>query len=739
MALSAKFVKTQLELFKPLLTGSSLETARRGQDKLGELMAATRRKDVTCEDHAFDMFEGSWLIPKDETREGVILYLHGGGYCCGDLSYAKGFASILAAECGIRVFAAAYRLAPESPFPAALDDALVAYRFLLTRGYSNRQIVLCGESAGGGLIFSLCLKLRALGIPLPCGIVALSPWSDLTASGDSYEINKKNDPSLTKERLDFYASLYTTDRTNPLVSPLFGALAGMPRSLIFVGEDEIMLDDARLLHEKLLSDGSASELVIAPGLWHAYVLYDLKERICDYDRINSFLSETLPRPHKLRWMRLDNAAKIYPAARRRNWSNVFRLSATMSEKVNVDILKSALDVTVRRFPSIAVRLCTGAFWYYLEEISEAPQIIPDKCYPLERMGHADIHKCAFRVLVYENRIATEFFHAITDGNGGLVFLKTLLAEYIEQRYGVSVPASCGVLDRVEEPSEEEMEDSFLKYSGDVSMSRRESTAYHLHGTKEAGGFLNVVTFTADVGEIHAAAGRYGVSITAFLCAVMMQAILEIQEEKVPNVKRRRPVKVLLPVNLRKLFDSRTLRNFVLYITPEISPNMGEYTFEEICKTVHHQMGMELTAKRMGARITTNVKSEKSPILKIMPLFIKNVAMKLVFNAVGERKSCLSLSNLGAVALPDEMKPYISRFDFVLGVQASAPNNCGVISYGDKLVINFIRNTEEPELEAHFHGVMRRLGLRMTVESNAKNRNKKEPSSSRNKTPERSES
>lgn len=142
----------------------------------------------------------------------------------------------------------------------------------------------------------------------------------------------------------------------------------------------------------------------------------------------------------------------------------------------------------------------------------------------------------------------------------------------------------------------------------------------------------------------------GVSITAFLCAVMMQAIIEIQAEKVPRVKRRRPVKVLIPVNLRKIFDSRTLRNFVLYITPEVSPGMGEYTFEEICKSVHHQMGMELTAKRMGARITTNVNSEKSLFVKIMPLFIKNFAMKMVFNAVGERKSCLSLSNLGRVEL-----------------------------------------------------------------------------------------
>jgi len=359
------------------------------------------------------------------------------------------------------------------------------------------------------------------------------------------------------------------------------------------------------------------------------------------------------------------------------------------------------------------------FWYYLEELSEAPHVREEKSCPLERMGYREMHKCAFRVLVYENRIAVEFFHAITDGNGGLVFLKTLLAEYLEERYGISVPATDGVLDRLEEPSGEELEDSFLKYSGDVSMSRRESTAFHLKGVREKDGYLNAVSLSADVAEVHRLAASYGISITAFLCAVMMQAIIEIQEEKISDVRRRRPVKVLIPVNLRKIFDSRTLRNFVLYITPEVNPGMGEYTFEEICRSVHHQMGMELTAKRMGARITTNVNSEKSVFIKMMPLFVKNFAMKMVFNAIGERKSCLSLSNLGAVKLPDVMKPYVTRFDFVLGVQASAPYNCGVLSYGDRLYINFIRNTEEPELEAHFHRVVRRLGIRMKVESNAK--------------------
>ncbi len=717
MPLSAKFCRKQLELVQPLLNASTIEQARRGQERLGALMVATRRKKVTITPVSAGGVSSVWITPKDETRQGVMLYLHGGGYCCGDIDYAAGAGSVLASEFGIRTLAPAYRLAPEHPYPAAPDDALRAYRFLLSEGYTNSEIVLCGESAGGGLIFTLCRRLRAEGLPPPAGVISISPWSDLTASGASYRENEKNDPSLTLVRLEHFATAYTEERRNPEVSPLFAELRGTPRTLILVGEDEILLDDARHLHEKLLREGVRSELLVAEHMWHAYILYNLRERAQDFTRINAFLTEVLPRPQKLRWMRLDNAAKLYPAARNRNWSNVFRLSATMSESVNVDILQSALDVTARRFPSMAVRLCTGAFWYYLEELSCAPTVGKDYCYPLRRMGSRETRRCAIRVHVYGARIALEIFHSITDGTGGMIFLKSLLAEYIEQRYGVAVPAECGVLDRRQEPREEELEDSFLKYSGEVAIRRDDTAAFAIDGTPEPHALSHVVCFHASVPTVRALAKQYGVSVTVLICAIMMQALLRVQQKQVADMRRRKPVRVLVPVNLRNLFESRTLRNFALYITPEVDPRMGEYTFEEICRTLTYQMGMELTPKRMSARFTTNVNDERAMIIKLMPLFIKNIVMKMVFNAVGERTSCLTLSNLGAVQIPEQMKPYITRFDFILSPPSSRPYNCGMISYGDTLYINFIRNTREPVLEAAFHEVARELGLSLKVESN----------------------
>ena len=717
MGLSAKLVRSQLNFFKPFVANCSLEVTRKGQDKLGELMEAIHWHDVIVHDHNFENFEGAWVIPKEERRSGAVLYLHGGGYTCGDLEYAKGFASTLAAECGVRVFCVAYRLAPETRFPGAVDDAEESYRYLLSKGYTPEQICLCGESAGGGLIYALCLRLKERGLPLPCGIIAISPWVDLTASGESYITNKDADPSLTEELLRFYAKCYADDVRAPEVSPLFAELDGLPPSLIFVGGDEILLDDSKRMHEKLLQSGCKSQLVIAPERWHAYVLYMLNENMSDFDTINQFLSRVMAAERKQQWMRLDNAAKIYPAALRKKWSNVFRLSATLSEPVDRDVLRAALDVTLRRFPSIGVRLRKGIFWFYLERVPGVPEITEEQSYPLVHMSYASIRECAFRVVVYKNRIAVELFHALTDGTGGMIFLKTLLAEYLSRKYGISVPNTDGVLCRMDEPSPAELEDSFIKNAGTVSAGRKEATAYRLTGTTEPDGFVHLTTFMLDAAEVKEKAHEHSATVTEFLTAAMMQAILRLQAEKVPHRSRRKPVKVLVPVNLRSLVPSKTLRNFALFITPELDPKLGDYSFDEICKSVHHRMGIDNTAKQMSMKIAANVNSEKSPILKVMPLFVKNAAMKAVFDAVGERKSCLCMSNLGNVRLPEVMRQYVTRMDFIIGVPSCSAYNCALLSYGGTTYINLVRSIEEPELEMHFYKVLRELGIHVKVESN----------------------
>ena len=715
MPISPKILRQQLARLQPLLESRSLDTIRRAQRQLGELMQTIHRKQVMYKNHPFPNFRSAWVIPKEERRQGVLLYLHGGGYTCGDLSFAKGIGATFADQCGVRVFCPGYRLAPEHPFPAALEDAVEAYRYLLSKGY--QQICLCGESAGGGLCYALCLKLQQLELPLPTGIVAISPWVDLTLCGESYLTNRDADPSLTEKQLRFYAQCYAEDLQDPLVSPLFGDLSGMPPSMILAGGDEIMLSDAEHLHTALLKAGSQSQLLVKPERWHAYLLYGLAEDRQDFHTVNRFLDLHLSQERMLRWLRLDNAAKIYPAARRQNWSNIFRLSATLTEPVDPTVLQSALDVTVRRFPSISARLRRGVFWYYLQQLEKAPELSRERFCPLTRMSKSEVRKCAFRVIVYGRRVAVEFFHSLTDGTGGLIFLKTLLAEYLQQKHGFSIPAGDGVLGRLEAPSMEEMEDSFQKYAGPVGAKLKENNAWHLRGTPHQGDFNALTCFQLPVDRLKAAARERGVSVTVFLSAAIMMALQNAQLEQEPNIRHRKHIRVQIPVNLRNLFPSRTLRNFALYTTPEIDPRLGYHDFDEICGAIRHRMGLEITPKQMAAKIAENVNMERLLAVKLLPLFLKNMIMKAVFNTVGERKCCLSISNLGQVTLPESMNPYVERFDFILGQMATASGNCGVITYGDTVYVNFIRNIREPVLESHFFRVLRDMGLPVQVQSN----------------------
>ncbi len=717
MAPNAKTVRAQLALLQPLLENCSLKTYRKGQNKVGELMGALHKEEVLYKRHDFPLFEASWIVPLDQRRLGAVLYLHGGGYTCGDLEYALGFGSTLACHLGCRVFCPAYRLAPETPFPGALEDAVTAYQYLLDKGYTS--ITLCGESAGGGLCYSLCLKLRELGLPEPSAVIAISPWVDLTMAGESIQSNQDSDVCLTEKQIRFYADAYTDNPQDPLVSPLLGDLQGLPPSLIFVAREEMLYSEDCQLHEKLLQSGGISRLVVKEDRWHAYPLYGLQEDRSCFTEMNTFLDKHVDRAQKLRWMRLDNAAKIYPAAWSQDWSSIYRFSATLTEKIDVPCLEKAFDIALRRFPSIAVRLRRGLFWYYLQELEAAPPISQEYSYPLTRMGRQDICKCAFRIIVFENRIAIEMFHSITDGYGALTFLKTLVAEYIQQRYHVYIPAEQGVLGRLEEPQEEELEDSFPKYAGPVSASRAENNAWRLSGTPTVAGFQHLTCFTLSTPKALARAKQEGVSLTCFLTAAMLMALQNMQKEQVPYQKKRKPLKVQVPVNLRGIFPSKTLRNFSLYTNPEIDPRLGEYSFSEICQVVKHKLGTDITPKQLSRMIAANVGSEQMLLVRVMPLFVKNFVMKAIFNAVGEKKVCLSMSNLGNVRIPEAMEPYVERLEAILGVQASAPHNCALLSFKDKLYINFLRDIQEPDLEYHFFRVLRDIGLEVTVETNGK--------------------
>lgn len=268
----------------------NIEDNRKAQDRLGVLGAAALKGRVGFGSAGIDGVNACWATPREPERDCAILYLHGGGYVAGGLLYACGFGSVLADRTQRNVLCVAYRLAPEYVFPAALDDALLAYRYLL-KSYDPSRIAFVGESAGGGLCYALTLRLKAENLPLPSCIAAISPWTDLTMSGVS-SATCRNDPSLSCESLSMYARLYAGEDTrNPFVSPLYGELSNMPPSLIFAGSEELLLEDSVRIGRRLNEAGSRCEVHVEPGMWHVYPLFGIHESKAALERINEFIKE----------------------------------------------------------------------------------------------------------------------------------------------------------------------------------------------------------------------------------------------------------------------------------------------------------------------------------------------------------------------------------------------------------------------------------------------------------------
>ena len=416
------------------------------------------------------------------------------------------------------------------------------------------------------------------------------------------------------------------------------------------------------------------------------------------------------------WYRLDNAALIFPAVMRKNWNNVFRVSVTLRDRVDPETLTRAAAELLPRFPSVFVRLRTGFFWYYLETMTEAPKVEEDYAWPLTPMTRRKLQKCCIRILYYQNRIAVEFFHSVTDGTGGMAFLQNLAARYLTLKEGVQIPAEGNILDPAEKPKTEETRDCFQLCAAKASVSRAEENAYRLHGNPEEDFFRHIVTGIVPTETLLEKAHAEGVTVTAWLAAVMAEAVQARQKED-PLAGRRHHIKITVPVNLRKTFGLNTLRNFTLAVNIGFDPRLGEYSHSEICRLMYHQLAAETIPQKMAGRVATNVDLQRSLPLRLVPLPLKTLAMRLVYALSGESKGCLNISNMGVVKLPEAMTPYVERFDFIIGVQYSYPNNCSVVSWQGKTYISMIRGIRDSELERLFFSGLVEKGLPVDIESN----------------------
>ncbi len=417
------------------------------------------------------------------------------------------------------------------------------------------------------------------------------------------------------------------------------------------------------------------------------------------------------------WYKLDLSATVYPTLQRRDFSSVYRLSVKLKDNVDPALLQQALDLTLPRFPTYKVAIRKGLFWRYLEPNSRpGPFVQEDIKNPCMPMHFKSNNRYLIRVYYYGSRISLEAHHCLGDGTGGMCLLQTLTSVYLGL-LGHKITPSGFVLKLDEDPDPGELEDAYMRYAtAKVKPPRPSEKTYR--GTKEPFYTLNIVDGVMSVSEVMKTARQYGATITEYLNAVLLYALL--QKQTAEFHLKYKPVRIAMPVNLRRFFPSKTLRNFITMVYPSIDPRLGEYSFEEIVTQVHNFMRYYINEKFLCGDITTNAATKHNFLIRIVPLFLKDLVVRTFYTRVQDKNSSAGLTNMGALKVPEDMKPYIERFDIYMGQPFSSRTNCAIISFEDILTVNFASSIVESDVERYFFRKLVQDGIHVKIESNRSN-------------------
>lgn len=415
------------------------------------------------------------------------------------------------------------------------------------------------------------------------------------------------------------------------------------------------------------------------------------------------------------WYKLDNAAKIFPGQNSAKWSNIFRVTAVLKEPVDPEMLQKALCRVMPRFPCFKVKMKNGFFWHYFAENEKpAPPLCEDIKNPCHRIKFKENDGYLLRVYYLGCRVSVDTYHALCDGYGSTVFLCTLMGEYFRLQ-GNAIPCNEYVLNPDEPAAPHELEDSFAASADSrAGYKRRDHFCYHPIGTPMPAHTVNITAGTLSFRALHDITAAKGVTVTEYLAAVLIKIHMEKQAAE---KRRQKEVSVQVPINLRRTFGSRTLRNFSVCLRTKIDPNLGEYSFDEILRHVALQLRLANDRHDLNALITANLKLERNPLLKVTPLPVKDFGTRISFLITGEQTTTALLTNLGAVTLPEALQARMDRLFLMPGPGIRNAARCGVSTLGDKLVITFCNTFRENDLERAFFTFLVRQGLHVSIESN----------------------
>ena len=445
------------------------------------------------------------------------------------------------------------------------------------------------------------------------------------------------------------------------------------------------------------------------------ILSDFKTALLYYDSVGISLDIALERlsaenlggfyarPPML-WYALDDAAKIYPLSMQRGYMAVFRLSVRFKQNVVPELLQMALSFTIKRFPSFATTVKKGFFWHYLDTSKRRYNVEPESDIPCRPLQVSRSGSQSFRVIYHNNRVSVEFFHVLTDGTGGMTFLKTLTAEYL-RLLGVEWSKADGVLNINDIPTKSETANDFLRAEKAEAISGyMDKHAVQMSGKYSKMRFCRVLHFKMDAAKLKDTAKNKNATITAYILALMFIAGKNATDELKGDIN------IQVPVNMRKFYPSDTVRNFAMYCGIRLPIDSITET-ASIINEISSQLAQKASKESMCEMVNSTGRMVR--LIRFVPLSIKAGVAKIGYGFLGDQIFSNTLSNLGVIKMPPQMAEHIDGMDFVLGTYNKA--SCAMGTFENTTVLSITKTTADPSFEEKLYSLLLADGLAITVE------------------------
>ena len=441
----------------------------------------------------------------------------------------------------------------------------------------------------------------------------------------------------------------------------------------------------------------------------------------------------------LKWRKLDNSAKIFPLSAGKKYSTVFRISAVLKEKINPKILEKAVDIALEKYDSFKVKMKYGFFWYYLEQNNKEPIIEEEKDYPCKYIEPSKNNDYLFKVTYFDTKINIDIFHVLTDGGSGVVFFREMIYTYLELLHPTVFNANERLTRKIDYNTEDSYLKNYMKNSKGKSSSKK---AYILKGKKIRLGAISAIHEIIDITDLKKECEKYGATVTQYLTAVLIYSIYEANYKK---TKSKKPIKVCIPVNLKKYFPSKTMSNFFSYITLEenmkklIEKSKSNQTenkeekeilnyedenyllnnnklFDAIVDFVKNDFKAKLTEEEIIKTMSANVKLGTNIFIKVIPLELKKALVRLSYLEI-RKYTTITFSNIGRIGIIGKYKDYIEEFLMLIAPEPVEKIKCSGCTFEDKMSFTFTSILNDNNIEKTFYRFLKSRGIKIQIESN----------------------